>query len=544
MNKKTNKLLRRTALLLSFLLVMLSVSVLTVSVSAANHVAQIITSDGTVLGSYASLTSAHNAAIKAKLDNYTLKLLDDVSVESSIGLNNVYPTTWLLDGNGKTVTQSKPGDNGLYLTGDNGATVYIRDLNVNARGSALYLESGNFVIFNGTYVTTDPADWKDSAIFAKALKDDVLTLKVYGGTFKSVYTGATDSGNNEGKLQAACRIFSNEGAKMTVDIYGGYFNVSSNSSMIVSDGVVYVGGDKDVKLNIWGGTFQTKQVKFVVQVDYDATLNMWGGNFISDITQFGQPTVANYSGAVMVNRSTAKGWFYHGNFYCGSFLIRTKGVEGTFGAFVPDPSTNTSYYVEYSDYLGTAPALPDFYKMSYNYTPEGAGQSTQSAPLMETGAALMLSDTQAGIRFTTKVNAKTVETLSALADEGTELSFGTIITGAALEGADIPTREFLESKGYNFVDVKANSDNVTEDAAGTLTYTGALVGIGESYYDTQFSAIAYVELIIDGVKVRYYSLYDTDDNTCSLKGLATKALADSSTTYTDAQRDAMSRFVD
>ena len=530
--------------LLAMVLMMFSTSTMLISVSAAETVVEIVESTGKSYGTYGSITAAHNAASKAKLEDYTLKLLQDITTDSKIEIQTKVKTNWTLDGNGKAITCTTPSETALWILGSSDATVTIRNLIVASRGTAVRLEAGTFNILNGTYTCRDSANWTDAALWVQPMNESKVVVNVWGGNFYGVYTGA-ETLNTVGKHQAAVRSFNSDPLGINnLNIYGGYFYSTSNSTVKGNDAVIYTGCDGGSALTrIYGGTFQADNAKIVGTVDYRAKMEVYGGNFLGNIYDLDGVT-ANPNALLNVNHANSVGLFYSANMISGGIMFRIKGT-GTF-----EPGT-------YHSFTGIRPELPDFYRQYWGYTPEGSSKSVNFIPTMQTGASLLMATDKAGIRYTTKVAASTIEELlNEVADEGTELSYGTIITGAKMEGTDLPTRDLLEAKGYDFVDVKANDDNVRTDADGNVTFTGALVNIGTDYYSTDFTAISYIEVIVNGVKVRYYNLYD--GSTRSLTDLAAAALADvkgvcdtdyayavgngTYSRYSETQRTAMARF--
>ena len=533
------------AFLLATALMLFSASATLISISAAEAVVEIVESTGKSYGTYGSITVAHNAASKAKLEGYTLRLLQDIVTDSKIELQTKVKTNWTLDGNGKKITCTTSSETALWILGSSDAIVTIKDLTIDSRGTAIRLEAGTFNILSGTYTCRDSANWVDAALWVQPMNESKVIVHVWGGNFYGIYTGA-EALNTAGKHQAAVRSFNSDPLGMNnLNIYGGYFYSSNNNTAKGNDNVIYTGCDGGSAITrIYSGTFQADNAKFVATVDYRAKMEVYGGNFLGTVYNSDGVT-GNTNGLLNVNNANSVGWFYSANMFSGGVMFRVKGT----GTFEPE-----TYY----SFTGVRPELPDFYRQYWGYTPEGTSKSVNFIPTMQTGASLLMTADKAGIRYTTKVAASTIEELlNEVADEGTELSYGTIITGAKMEGTDLPTRDLLEAKGYDFVDVKANADNVKIDADGNVTFTGALVNIGEDYYSTDFTAISYIEVIVNGVKVRYYNLYD--GFTRSLTELATAALADvkgvsdtdyphavgngTYSRYSETQRVAMARFL-
>ena len=311
-------------------------SVITIFPTVAyDPVVQVIRSDNTVLDNYGSITAAHNAAVKAKINNYTIRLLKDFDVTTTTKINNTLASTWTLDGNGHSINCSVKEQKVLYFYGNAEAVVTIKRLNITAMDTCLYFESGNFIIESGCYTTTDPVDWVAGAVSNIPGNENESTVTITGGVFIEEYL----DGNDVGKTQCAVRNFSQGLGTAIMNIYGGYFLSYSTSLVKAGDNVIYSGSytKKDAAiLNIYGGTFEGRNCKGLVTADYKSTLNLYGGNFIGDVYKCDGSV--NDQFLINITDSYSKGNFYSGNFVGGGYLFRVISTErtgddaGTFGS--------------------------------------------------------------------------------------------------------------------------------------------------------------------------------------------------------------------
>lgn len=539
MKKQRFKFKKKVALLMALLLTLLCASSLAISVSAANDAVQLIDSERVLVGTYGSISAAHKAAQTKKLDGYTLRLLKDVELNETLKLSNSIPASWTLEGNGKTITQTEKGEAGLYFVGNSEATVTLKNLTVTARGNAVKCESGTFNIVSGTYICKDPSVWTDAAVTNLPIDEYSSTVNIYGGKFVGEYSEPTVTG----KIQCAVRQFASSPlCKAEMNIYGGYFTSISNSDKKGNDNVIYNGSTAKVAvMNIYGGTFESNNARMVVTCDYKATLNVYGGNFIGSAWYSGgdENTAGTQSYNAIINANEADSVLYvhSANMLSGALMFRAMGT-GTFSA-------------------GTYKYFSGVFASDAEKRMSWAETDKEYAPKIQTGAALQLGET-AGIKFTSTVSATAVDSLKALADEGTELSYGTVITGADISDVGYLSADALKANGLAYVDVKA--ENAQEYGEGGVRFSGAVTNIGADYYQTEFRALPYVEVIINGASVRFYGLYDFGTSSRSIAELAQAALDDVKTVqdteyanavgatgnyspYTEAERTAMSGYV-
>ena len=267
----------------------------------------------------------------------------------------------------------------------------------------------------------------------------------------------------------------------TLNIYGGYFESYSGRALRVND---------NMTANVYGAIFATRNTKAdgtsagTAAAKSTGTLNTAGCTFINFA---GEDTFVTEEGKGTINGDTGL-WL---NTAAGSSPIATL-VDGV------------------------------------NLTVAGGTPAATSRTEIKFGG----SAANNGIRFQTVVDSAAISRANGLKDEGTALSYGTLIVPiASLAGNSIFSEGIVKLAEVDYVDIKAK-DGIIEGANGDVTVNAALVDIKVKNVDTDFTAIGYVEYVVDGITVREYGLYDAVKNTASMADLAVAALADVSATET------------
>ncbi len=520
------------ALVMAVLMCAMSIPMLSLSVFAADGDAvSIVKEDGSIHGSYASIKAAHDEAVKQKLNNYTLKLLADITTDSETKLNSSLASKWTLDGNGKTVTQTAANKNAFHFSGNADSEVTIKNLTVVSTQCAIYFDSGNYKILSGTYTITDPADWATGVIICgpKDLQtgaEKTLTCTIYGGGFFARYYTYDEIKEDLNRIQAVVLNKGTGVVKSTLNIYGGYFLSESKMTKkgVVNDSVINTLADSgDAITNIYGGTFEAKNAGFVIVSNYFGEVNVYNGIFLADVYNYRSATeddtpVVNPTGVINLNTaSKSKMNFTYGIFSGGGSLFRNKGT-------INDGAENVRL-----TYMTPATApTPNLEAVNFD------GKSY--APKMTTGVAMLLGAEKGGLKYETKVSAATIANIQAMADEGTELSYGTVITDADLRYITV---DALVASGKSYANITANASKEL-DLDGNLTFSGALINIKDEYLNTKFTAIPYVEATVNGAKVRFYGVYNGEDNCMSVSDVAAAAVAD----VKDAADDGYANLLD
>ena len=163
------------------------------------------------------------------------------------------------------------------------------------------------------------------------------------------------------------------------------------------------------------------------------------------------------------------------------------------------------------------------------------------------GASVRIADVKngGGIRFESKVNTDLYNSLKNT--EGVTVSLGTIIVPEEYRnGLDINFDNFKTASNGGTNGAKNLCVDITQtkwqDEANGI-YTAALINLKEANYTKQFAARGYMKVTYaDGHSVYYYSDFDKDGNVRSIQAVASAALADTSVTYTEAQKAILKVF--
>ena len=163
------------------------------------------------------------------------------------------------------------------------------------------------------------------------------------------------------------------------------------------------------------------------------------------------------------------------------------------------------------------------------------------------GASVRIADVKngGGIRFESKVNTDLYNSLKNT--EGVTVSLGTIIVPEEYRvGKDITFDNFKTASqggtnGAKNLCVDIPQTKWQDEANGI--YTAALINLKEANYTKQFAARGYMKVTYaDGHSDYYYSDFDKDGNVRSIQAVASAALADTSVTYTEAQKAILKVF--
>lgn len=163
------------------------------------------------------------------------------------------------------------------------------------------------------------------------------------------------------------------------------------------------------------------------------------------------------------------------------------------------------------------------------------------------GASVRIADVKngGGIRFESKVNTDLYNSLKNT--EGVTVSLGTIIVPEEYRnGLDINFDNFKTASQGGTNEAKNLCVDITQtkwqDEANGI-YTAALINLKEANYTKSFAARGYMKVTYaDGHSVYYYSDFDKDGNVRSIQAVASAALADTSVTYTEAQKAILKVF--
>lgn len=168
---------------------------------------------------------------------------------------------------------------------------------------------------------------------------------------------------------------------------------------------------------------------------------------------------------------------------------------------------------------------------------DGEGGLASELISMRGGASVRLDPAKSGIRFTSDISERMKGLAETFGDKMT-VEYGTLtVRKDKLSNTAFTVKDMTENT-VTYAECKA-ADGMDENGS---TYRAAIIGITEDGYGSELCARSYVKLTV-GEKCFYlYSYYSETDNCRSIKNVAAAALADSSVTYTDAERAILVRY--
>ena len=465
-----------------------------------------------------------SATKMAAWDGCTIRLLRDVTLESQVILvGNI-----TVDGNGHKLTSAgrlfdfasdaaQLGDN---LNGNNEMTfktLTIKNLKAEAKEivapyyGTVVLEEGNDMLATGTMFFCN--------------RNNGAHFIFNGGSYTVVGQGNTSDENT-------ARIIS---TGQTSDACGVVFD-------------------------IYGGTYTSRNNAIIAQFRTNCTLNVYGGVFLDEssgtkiIDMLSQKS-AELRDDMLVNIYDG----YFGSYGNGRIMVVLTGTMNFYNGIVEDINSNRS---EGDLFTVRGTAKLNVYGGRIIHKPKGSGDLADGVedgiqnqvgtnlncptgwdalPQTLAGASVRMVAGSEGIRFESQIPAALVALAESLADEGTEVSYGTLIvpTATIADQAHLnlnTLRALGLEEGVDYVDIVAE-DGMTVDGQGNVNLRAALVNIQDANFDLELSAVSYIRYIRDGHEVTVCSDYVAADHSRSMSYVAQKALED----VKDAQ-DAVYRY--
>ena len=473
-------------LLTLFLALSLLVSLaLPFSVMADAPAITLLKSDGSEAGDFETPADALRSAASKKLNNFTLRLERDVTLTKTWLLNNTAAYRYTFDGNGKAIRMQSddpatPEVNeevkvaAVKIYGNNEASVTLKNLHVESHGNAVECVAGTVRIESGYYYS-DSTVYATNAVLCRADKTDAtLKVEILGGYFVRHYDGEEDA-------EAVIKFRNDMEANFHGIIYGGYFAAEGTVNFVISV-ADYAKGD------IYGGTFLTGYERGDIVIstgNSDATVaQVFGGNFIH--AENGNQIFRNN------NKGTRK---------C---VMRVTGGNFIGAKMIFDDLGDDNQDIYHADATK---------RTTLNAT----------APLETLGAFVLLEQNTLGIGFEATLPEATAAALRAIADEGTDPRTGMLICNRDdLESVPYLSRDVLLAKGADYADISCKAK---APESGDPVYQAAIRGIDRKHLDTQFAAIPYVAVTVNGCEVYYYGLWN-EGQAFSMRLIAELALED------------------
>lgn len=449
--------------------------------------------------SYYDLTDALETADAGEI----IKLVDDISTDETVKINKAV----IIDGNGHSYeyTGNKEAFN---IETAQGVVPVIKNLKLTSTAAAASVSNAKFVdcdfttvknMFTYTYTNNN------------SLTIDGGKYTVDGTNVDNVFNVLSEGGSIDildGVFNATGLIVSNQN-NITFNVYNGYFGAAGNFVISMANGTA----------NIYGGYFKNTAV---LKNPADK------GSYRALITA-GKASINVYGGIIDANNVAVRGdnggkIHMYGGVYSG--VRNGQDAYVTAGDCVRYEPTNMSIIIDNK----VTPSFPQ----SLN-TVDGVARGASNLDNLPkfVGSAVRLVSGSYGIRFTSNVSRNFLATIDSVKDDGTELSYGTIIvpkdhvdgkgityiTEESLRGAGLKAGE---STGYMKIE---GADGVTKNADGSVTIRAALINLYASNYKREFYAVSYVSYVRNGHNVVVYGLSQTDDAR-SIAGVAAAALAD------------------
>ena len=465
-----------------------------------------------------------SATKMAAWDGCTIRLLRDVALESQVILvGNI-----TVDGNGHKLTSA-----GRLFDFATDATQLVEDLNNN-----------NEMTFKTLTIKNLRAEAKE------------IVAPYYG-------TVVLEEGND--MLATGTMFFCNRNNGAHFIFNGGSYTVvgQGNTSDENIARVISTGQTSDacgVVFDIYGGTYTSRSNAIIAQFRTNCTLNVYGGVFLDEssgtkiIDMLSQKS-AELRDDMLVNIYDG----YFGSYGNGRIMVVLTGTMNFYNGIVEDINSNRS---EGDLFTVRGTAKLNVYGGRIIHAPKGSGDLADGVedgiqnqvgtnlncptgwdalPRTLAGASVRMVAGSEGIRFESQIPAALVALAESLADEGTEVSYGTLIVPTATIAdqahLSLNTLRALDlEEGVDYVDI-VSEDGMTVDGQGNVNLRAALVNIQNANFDLELSAVSYIRYIRDGHEVTVCSDYVAADHSRSMSYVAQKALED----VKDAQ-DAVYRY--
>ena len=459
-----------------------------------------------VLGDNAGKVVLENIEIKCTAGG-GFKIMKNVTLEvaDNVKMNTKNCAFLFHSGDGKSEGSSIRIRGGEYVS----AGGFVNCTGNNVTGRSVRIDGGSYTASGGNLVAASNA-----------------TVEVYGGVFRN--QGPSNNFNFFGQAELKMyggAIFNdkadagsavlNLNENSFVTIYDGYFCNNGKGRALTTNGSA--GEQKDI--SIYGGTFVVKGTGAAVRSDDSKRpVVVYGGQFF------------NY----------ANNWAVAGQSRLkGGYVMAVKALAD--GGSVTE---NTAARNEAGGYLMTDGLY---------------ARVADTAPTMLPGASARLVEGSNGIRFEATVSKATVDYVTGLKDEGTEIGYGTVICPTdLLAGISGMNMNALTVMGKAYENVVAK-DGISTDADGNVRIRAALVDLKTENIGRAMSAVSYISYVKNGTTVYVYGAYAESESSRSMSYVANAALNDVKSTatglykyeyngkyspYTDAQRAILQGYLD
>ena len=420
-------------------------------------------------------------------------------------VKTVAGTTVLM--NGGTISNQTSTGAMIAIYGDMIMNAGTIDNKATSCGIKTYATTSNVVINGGRVIAGGDA---------LEMSKGTVTVKggsLSGGKVANIYDGATlniEGGSHTGTYGVQ---FKNTA---TFNMTGGSIVLKSGSAQAIlhmNDGTADAPSKPVV--NVYGGYLANGTGRLMNGSDTTtllmATVNIYGGTWKTD-------------GAVGFRAGASQVYVYGGDFY----LLGVRSSDGAvfFTAGKTTLKNNTGRKLVITEVAKNSEgvwAATGNMKVTYS-----TGRGASSITMMDGAAVRMFINEQTqkaenGIRFTTTISKDILDYAAGLADEGTKVTYGTVIAPTDKLGAYF-TMDLLGAS--DFAKVEATEKGTTVNADGSVTIRCALTEIQAANLARDFSAVAYVCFVKNGQKVYIYGNFDAEKNTRNMSEVAEAALKD------------------
>ena len=217
----------------------------------------------------------------------------------------------------------------------------------------------------------------------------------------------------------------------------------------------------------------------------------------------------------------------------GMTLNVTGGIiktEATDTAVIVAPNENFAINLFGGSFEGGNAIYSNIADSGKNIAYPSSEKKATFLPTMTEGASIRLATEASGLRFETTIPKSLLEHANAIKDEGTTVSYGTIITPKEyLKFTDgIFTIEALDGStinGAKYQQIIA-TNGITDEDDGSVSFRASLINIRLDNYFVRFAARGYISYTVNGTTGYVYADYNDADNSRSVTEVACSALAD------------------
>lgn len=392
---------------------------------------------------------------------------------------------------------------------------------VTASSSMFELPSSATLTVSGGSFTTDTGKMFST-------KSNVITIS--GGNFSA---GATNQKGGNGNF------FDLTSGNNTVNISGGHLKHVANQG----GRCVQVTATPNI-INISGGVIDLAG-EYMFNLNGPHTVTVTGGYFIASkyVTSDGFEAPAHQMFWLNGTNNTAE---LGGSLTASNFVYVCDGGTQKFaGVYNPGGKAESTLNISGGVY----------FNKNGNQTAEQLGFT--ALPATREGGSIRLVDDSNGLRFTSTIAKAVVDTAKSKADQGTEVTYGTIIAPTDYAEGLKFNKYTLDALGASYKEIVATEVGSDTDEDGNVTVRAALVNIQDGNLARKFSAVAFVKYVENGKTVYLFGDYDEAKNSRSIAEVADAALKDIKTTqtsiynyaveggysrYTEAQRTTLAGF--